>query len=122
MDNLLADLTEVMLHESEQFDPVLRRYALPAHEVEDVVKGVRRLKRAMVRVHPSRRYVYRLRRQLVGVDVPQPRGMIARVRYLPPRVQIAAALALLAGAMLLARRRGRLAALRQALETQQTAL
>jgi hypothetical protein len=34
--------------------------------------------------------------------------MIARVRYLPPRVQIAAALALVAGAMLIVRRRSRL--------------
>jgi hypothetical protein len=106
-DDLLSELTDAVLVERADLTPITARYRVRDGEVESLVVVMRRMRRAMRRVSPSRRYVYRLRRQLVGAPVGQ-YNVIARVRRLPPRVQIAAALALLVGAMWVVRRRGRL--------------
>jgi hypothetical protein len=53
-------------------------------------------------VQPSRRFVRRLKQDLV---TPEDYNVLTRVRRLPPRVQIAAGIALIAGFMLLSRRR-----------------
>ncbi|PJF24381.1 MAG: hypothetical protein CUN53_18120 [Phototrophicales bacterium] len=103
-DDLYDSLTDALFADAQDLTPILSRFGVAYAQVNDVLPIVRRLRGSMIRVHPSRRYVYRLRRQLVGAPV-RSHGMIARVRYLPPRVQIAAALALVAGAMLIVRRR-----------------
>jgi hypothetical protein len=56
----------------------------------------------LVGVRPSRRFAHRLRQDLL--DEPED-NVITRVRFLPARVQIAAAIAVLAGFGLLLRRR-----------------
>lgn len=106
-DDLYDSLTDALFADAQDLTPILNRFGVAYAQVNDVVPIVRRLRRSMIRVRPSRRYVYRLHRQLVGAPI-RSYGMIARVRYLPPRVQIAAALALVAGAMLIVRRRNRL--------------
>jgi hypothetical protein len=106
-DDLYDSLTDALFADTQDLTPILNRFGVTAAQVDDVVPLVRRLRKSMIRVRPSRRYVYRLHRQLVGAPL-RPYGMIARVRYLPPRVQIAAALALVAGAVFIARRRSRL--------------
>jgi hypothetical protein len=106
-DDLYDSLTDALFADAQDLTPILSRFGVAYGQVNDVVPIVRRLHGSMIRVRPSRRYVYRLHRQLVGAPV-RSQGMIARVRYLPPRVQIAAALALVAGAMLIVRRRSRL--------------
>ncbi len=106
-DDLYDALTDALFADARDLTPILNRFGVTDTQVGDLMPIVRRLHRSMVRVRPSRHYVYRLHRQLVGAPV-HSHGMIARVRYLPPRVQIAAALALVAGAVLIVRRRHRL--------------
>jgi len=101
LHNLLAAVTEAILNEEQDLDVIVHRYAVPRADVEGLVTLIQRLHVALVGVRPSRRFAQRLRQELMG----QRRGMINRVRYLPPRVQIAGAIVLIGGLMLLSRRR-----------------
>lgn len=102
IENLISALTEAIMAEEGDIDRIISRYDVSRADVEGFVKIIRRLHTTLVGVRPSRRFVYRLKQDLMG----QPHwGVIARIRYLPPRVQIAAGIALIAGFMLLSRRR-----------------
>lgn len=102
IENLLAALTEAILAEEGEIDQIIRRYDVSRADVEGFVRIVRSLFTVLVGVRPSRRFVHRLKQDLMG----QPHwNVISRIRYLPPRVQIAAGIALFAGFMLLSRRR-----------------
>ena len=103
LENLLSAVTDALLaDERANLDQIVNRYAVPRHEVEGLVGLVRKLHMTLVGAQPSRRFVNRLRADLVG---PRRGNIVNRVRYLPPRVQIAAGIALVAGFMLLTRRR-----------------
>jgi hypothetical protein len=103
LENLLSAVTDALLaDERANLDQIVNRYAVPRHEVEGLVGLVRKLHVTLVGVQPSRRFVARLRNDLVGA---RRTNIVNRVRYLPPRVQIAAGIALVAGFMLLTRRR-----------------
>ncbi len=79
-----------------------KRYDLSPSEAASWLALIRGLSGALVLVKPSKTYAESLKRDLIGrVD----RTMVERVRQLPPRVQIAATLAVAAGLWLLARRR-----------------
>lgn len=99
-DDLFDALTNAIIT-GENPDAVLYRYAIPLSEAAVWIGLIRRLNRVLVAVHPRRSYTARVRQELMG----QPITMIDRVRYLPPRVQIAAGIAIAAGFVLLARRR-----------------
>jgi hypothetical protein len=101
-ENLLAALTEAILAEEGEVDQIIRNYDVSQAEVESFVRIVRRLHTVLVGVRPSRRFVVNLKQDLMGQAH---WNVINRIRYLPPRVQIAAGIALLAGFMLLSRRR-----------------
>ena len=102
IENLLAALTEAILAEEGELDQIISRYDVSRADVEGFVRIVRGLFTVLVGVRPSRRFVHRLKQDLMG----QPHwNVISRIRYLPPRVQIAAGIALFAGFMLLSRRR-----------------
>lgn len=103
LENLLSAVTDSLLADDRtNIDQIVNRYAVPRKEVEGLVGLIRKLHLTLVGAQPSRRFVNRLRNDLVGAN----RGNIVnRVRYLPPRVQIAAGIALVAGFMLLSRRR-----------------
>jgi hypothetical protein len=99
LQNFLADLTEAML-----VDPNLTE-ALAQYDERDVRQWswlVIRLRQSLTPVQPSPRFVRQLRADLMGN---RQRNMLVRVRRLPPRVQIAAGIALVAGFMILSRRR-----------------
>jgi hypothetical protein len=102
LENLLSAVTDALLAGSQDVDAVLRRYDVPRQRVEGLVTLVRRLHMTLTGVEPSRRFVQRLRSDLMGT---QQQGLIARVRYLPPRVQIAAGVMAVVGFMLLVRGR-----------------
>ena len=103
LENLLSAVTDALLaDEHANLDPIVSRYAVPRHDVEGLVGLVRKLHVTLVGAQPSRRFVNRLRNDLVGA---QRTNIVNRVRYLPPRVQIAAGIALVAGFVLLNRRR-----------------
>ncbi|MDX2141033.1 MAG: hypothetical protein SF123_23325 [Chloroflexota bacterium] len=101
MQDMLAAVTDAMLT-GGSVDRVLKQYNLPRQEVAVFLTLITLLHRTIVGVKPSRRFAQRLKQDLMGA----PRmGVIGRIRYLPPRVQIAAGVALVAGFLLLARRR-----------------
>ena len=103
LENLLSAVTDALLaDERANLDQIVNRYAVPRHDVEGLVGIVRKLHITLVGAQPSRRFVNRLRNDLVGT---QRTNIVNRVRYLPPRVQIAAGIALVAGFVLLNRRR-----------------
>ena len=103
LENFLSAVTDaLMADERTNLDHIVNRYAVPKNEVVGLVGLVRKLHMTLVGAEPSRRFVNRLRNDLVGT---QRTNIVNRVRYLPPRVQIAAGIALVAGFMLLTRRR-----------------
>ena len=102
IENLLSAVTDALLAENTNVDAIIRQYKVPRNDVESFVRVINRLHIALVGVQPSRRFVRRLKQDLVGAPN---RNVLSRVRHLPPRVQIAAGIALVAGFMLLSRRR-----------------
>ncbi|MBZ0280852.1 MAG: hypothetical protein K8L97_08925 [Anaerolineae bacterium] len=103
LENLLSAVTDALLaEEGQNLDLIVGRYAVPRSEVEGLVGIIRRLHVTMVGAQPSRRFVRRLKHELVGMPNT---NVVARIRYLPPRVQLAAGIALVAGFMLITRRR-----------------
>lgn len=102
---LLSALTDALLDDRGSLDQIISRYNVPRRDAESLVGLIRKLSVVLVRVRPSRRFVQQLKLELTGASQ---NGVFQRVRFLPPRVQIAAGVALLAGFMLLSRRRLRL--------------
>lgn len=102
LQNLLSAVTDALLaEEGHDIDSIVGRYAVPRQEVDSLVGLIRRLHMTLVGVQPSKRFVGRLKHDLVGNRY----NVVSQIRYLPPRVQIAAGIALVAGFMLLTRRR-----------------
>jgi type VI protein secretion system component VasF len=101
IQDFLINLTDAILAE-ENVDRVYRQYDLPSGEVKDLVTLIRGMHTILVGVRPSKRFAQHLKQDLMGA--PRMR-VITRIRHLPPRVQIAAGVALVAGFLLLARRR-----------------
>ncbi|MBI5666661.1 MAG: hypothetical protein HZC41_01525 [Chloroflexi bacterium] len=103
LQDLLSAVTDALLADSSaDVDVIVAQYSVPRAEVESLLMLIRRLHVTLVGAQPSRRFVRRLKNDLVGSSN---RDMVARIRYLPPRVQLAAGIALVAGFMLLTRRR-----------------
>jgi len=103
LQNLLSAVTDAMLADKNgDIDTIIGRYAVPRAEVDSLIGIIQRLHMVLVGAQPSRRFVRRLKTDLIGTSE---RNVVARIRYLPPRVQIAAGIALVAGFMLLSRRR-----------------
>ncbi|HVU12428.1 MAG TPA: hypothetical protein VHD90_14185 [Phototrophicaceae bacterium] len=102
LQDLLDAVTEAIINEDAGLDKIVTRYDVSRSDVEGLVSLVHRLHVALVGVRPSRRFAQRLRLELMGQER---RGVINRVRYLPPRVQIAGAIVLVGGFMLLRHRR-----------------
>ncbi len=103
MQELLTAVTEALLRdEAADIQTLSGRYAVAADESAGYLLLIQRLKRNLTAPAPSKRFTRRLKHELVGVE---PTDLVSRVRYLPPRVQIAAGIALMATFMLLLRRR-----------------
>lgn len=105
LQDLLSAVTDAILADDRDLDRIVDRYGFSRREIEGTLDLIRRMHVILVGVRPSPRFAQRLRAELLGASQ---RGVIQRVRYLPPRVQIAAGVALLAGFMFLSRRRLRL--------------
>lgn len=101
LQNLLAAVTEAIIHDEQDLDDIVTRYAVPRADVEGLINVIQKLHIVLVGVRPSRRFAQRLRQELMG----QQMNVISRLRYLPPRVQIAAGIVLIGGFMLISRRR-----------------
>lgn len=99
--NLLTSITDALLAGETDAQHLAQQHADSA-EMKSLIQMIDRLDHAFVLVQPSPRFVKRLREDLTGMDSV---NMLVRVRQLPPRVQIAAGLALVAGFVILSRRR-----------------
>ncbi|HEX2618882.1 MAG TPA: hypothetical protein VHL11_02015 [Phototrophicaceae bacterium] len=102
LEDLLAAITDAMLAGEDDFEPIINDYDVPRSSVESFVPLINRLNQTLISEQPSSRFVHQLKQDLMGV--PQG-GLVARVRYLPARVQLAAGVVAAAGFMLLVRRR-----------------
>lgn len=102
LEDLLAAVTDALLADEKDLAPIIARHDVSRNDVEPLVSLIRRLHQFLVGVQPSQRFVARLKSDLIGTHES---GLVARVRYLPPRVQMAAGVVAIAGFMLLARRR-----------------
>ncbi len=102
LQDLLSAVTDALLAENDELDTIIATYNVPRAQVDRLVYIIRRLHVALVGVQPSRRFARRLKQDLIGTPAT---GLVSRVRYLPARVQIAAGFAVVAGFMLLSRRR-----------------
>ena len=102
LENLLAAVTDALLVGEDNLDAIIDQYNVPRAEVNSLLWVIRRLHVALVGVQPSPKFVQHLREDLVGTTSYK---VVSRMRKLPPRVQVTAALALFIGFMLFQRRR-----------------
>lgn len=97
-----SDATEAMLDGHVNIRALARRHNISLSEARELTEMVRHLESALVDVKPSTQFKRRLRADLIGAP---PKGLLSRLRSLPPRLQIAAVVAIIAAMALLGRRR-----------------
>ena len=102
IQNYLAAITDAVLAGQNSLASLRARSDADSAELDAYTHLITQLDQAFVPVQPSPRFVRRLSQDLMGTDTS---NMLVRVRRLPPRVQIAAGIALLAGFVLISRRR-----------------
>jgi hypothetical protein len=102
LQNHLAAITDALFAGRDDIDTLIAKYDANSAELQQYARLINQLDQVFVPVQPSPRFVRRLGQDLSGADTS---NMLVRVRRLPPRVQIAAGIALLAGFVLLSRRR-----------------
>lgn len=100
IETLLSAVTDALLVGDEHLDTVIARYGVGRGEIEQLIRLIGRLHVVFVGVRPSRRFALRLKQDLLG----QRMGVVGRVRHLPPRVQLVAIAAIVAGFIVLAGR------------------
>ena len=101
MQNLLSSMTDAILAGNHELDSVVAQYEVKSADFDQFRTLIDNMDRAFIPVQPSQKFLRRLRDDLTGMDNS---GMFIRVRRLPPRVQIAAGIALVAGFVFLSRR------------------
>jgi len=103
VQDLLNDLTDVLLSEqdSRQLNRLLRHYDEDSDQ-HRLLHLIQQIHRTLIWQEPSDKFTRRLKQDLMGT---QESGVLARLRYLPARVQVAAGVAVVAGFMLITRRR-----------------
>lgn len=104
MEQFVTAVTDAVQSGKGGLDTLIAQYAdtINAEEAHQLLRLVQGLYAVLIPVKPTRQFSTRLKQNLIGQAE---RTMVERIRYLPPRVQIAAGVALLAGLMILARRR-----------------
>lgn len=102
-ESFLTALTDALLAGGADTPALAARHGIAPAQAAEYARVAAALQAALVPVQPSRRFVRLLRQDLIG---PEDSGVVASVRSLPPRVRLAAGLALLAGFALLILRRG----------------
>lgn len=102
LQNLLTALTDDLLAENGDVNTLAERYQISSAEAHSLLELIDHMNQTFVPVQPSERFVRRLQQDLMGGESS---NVLVRVRKLPPRVQLAAGLALMAGFVFLSRRR-----------------
>ena len=99
----LAALTDAQLEGGRSALQLAVQYDIPAAEAQQLATLVNRVDAAFEDVAPTAQFRATLRSDLIGEA--DAAGMFGQVRSLPPRIQIAAGVALIAAMTLLGRRR-----------------
>lgn len=104
LQDLLSEFTDALLdgQETRQLEQIVFGYDAPEDEVTRFTLMIRQLQQVFVTREPSDKFVKRLKQDLTGQKND---GLLERLRYLPARVQVAAGVAVVAGFMLITRRR-----------------
>ena len=105
MQDLLSDLTDAVMlgTEAEDLEAIQLQYDLsPEYTVDDLLPIIIELDDVLVEVHPRPAFAASLKSELVGVQYDR---LMWRIRKLPPRVHVAALMAIMGGALLILRRR-----------------
>ncbi len=100
VQNLLSALTDSIHNGEPTYSHLYAQYGIQQPEYSAYERIIQRLSTTLVPVKPQRRYVGRLKRDLMGMEM----NVITRIRFLPARVQIAAIIAVIAGALILLRK------------------
>jgi hypothetical protein len=103
VQDFLAALTEAELNGKPNLWELAVRYDIPAAEAQSLARMVRSLDAAFEDVRPSSQFKKQLRQELIGET--ETENVFRRVLNLPPRLQWAAAVALVAAMALLGRKR-----------------
>ena len=98
MDDFLTAVTDAVLHGERNTGGIARRYGVSEAESNQIVPLIRGLKDAHKTERPSAQFQRKLYRDLMGAPE---YTLVERVRYLPPRVQLAAGAAVSITAVLL---------------------
>lgn len=102
MQHLLTAVTDALLADQTDVSRLISTYDVPQDQALAFVRLIERLHHNLAGVQPSKRFVRRLKQDLI---VNKENNVLSRVRHLPPRVQLAAGIALVAGFMLFSRHR-----------------
>lgn len=102
MEDLFDEITAALLTEQYNIDHIIEKYNVPKGNVNNFVGLIHSLRDTLTVQTPSEHFVKDLKRELLNQKND---GLFERLRYLPARVQIAAGLTLVAGFLLISRRR-----------------
>jgi hypothetical protein len=98
MDDFLTAATDAILRGERDVDRIARRYSVSPADADRIMPLIRSLKLVHKAERPSDQFKRKLQRDLMGAPE---YTIVERVRYLPPRVQIAAGAAVSITAALL---------------------
>lgn len=98
MDDFLTAATNAVLRGERDIDSLARRYGVSRSDCDAMLPLIRQLKAAHRAERPSDQFKRKLHRDLMGAPE---YTLVERVRYLPPRVQLAAGAAVSITAALL---------------------
>lgn len=101
IQNLLDAVTSA-LQQDDNLEQVIEQHQVSREEVDTLIAVIRKLHKTLVGVEPSAKFATRLQNDLMGTRT---WGVVTTVRHLPARVHIAAVLTVVAGFILLIRRR-----------------
>lgn len=102
MEDLLNSITEALFNEDCDLDEIISRYEIPRNSVDSFIELIHGLRLSLKPAQPSNEFVKSLKKELVGKESSD---VFSRLRGMPGRVQIAAGIALVAGFLLISRRR-----------------
>lgn len=90
VEDMLSAMTDAVLRGERDVNRIARRYDVPQAEADQLIPMICALHDAHRSQRPSPHFTRKLKRDLMGAPE---YTLVERVRYLPPRVQIAAGLA-----------------------------
>ncbi|MGB1286621.1 MAG: hypothetical protein ACPG7F_08820 [Aggregatilineales bacterium] len=104
MQELLSEMTEVLFFDAgtTEFDLLIAQSDVPHHEVDKFIPLMVDLYDSFPEVIPAPEFSTRLKSELTGAQYYR---LMWRLRRLPPRVHMAAFMALMGGALIIWRRR-----------------